>query len=54
MGQIVEKTALEIRSLIRSKALSPVEVFDAFRAQIEKVNPAVNAFVTVDFDRARR
>jgi Asp-tRNA(Asn)/Glu-tRNA(Gln) amidotransferase A subunit family amidase len=54
VGQIVEKTALEIRSLIRSKALSPVEVFDAFRAQIEKVNPAVNAFVTVDFDRARR
>lgn len=53
MQDIVEKTALEIRSLIRSKALSPVEVFDAFRARIEAANPAINAFVTVDFERSR-
>lgn len=53
MEQIVEMTALEIRNLIRSKALSPVEVFDAFRARIEATNSAVNAFVTVDFDRTR-
>ena len=54
MDEIVEKTAVEISALIRSKALSPVEVFDAFRARIEAINPAVNAFVTVDFDRTRK
>lgn len=53
MTEIVTKTARELRALIGSKKLSPVEVFDAFRLQIEKVNPAVNAFVAMDFEQAR-
>lgn len=53
MENIVEKTALELRSLIQSKDVSPVEVFDAFRDQIEATNPVINAFVTVDYERAR-
>jgi len=53
MTGIVTKTARELRALIGKKQLSPVEVFDAFRAQIETVNPAVNAFVATDFEQAR-
>jgi len=54
MTEIVTKTARELRALIGTKKLSPVEVFDAFRTQIEKVNPAVNAFVAVDFEQGRK
>src|SRR5262249_3864175 len=37
---------------IRSKALSPVEVTRAVLERIERVNPSVNAFVTVTADSA--
>lgn len=53
MNEIVEKSARELRALIGSKALSPVEVFDAFKARIEQANPAVNAIVASDFARGR-
>ena len=39
---------------IRKKKLSPVELVDAHLAQIEKLNPRLNAFVQVDAERARR
>lgn len=45
--------ALTLRSLIGRKALSPVELLDACIARIESINPAVNAFVTTSFERAR-
>lgn len=51
--KIVEKSARELKALIASKALSPVEVFDAFRARIEQANPAINAIVASDFARGR-
>lgn len=53
MSEIVEKSARELRALIAAKELSPVEVFDAFAARIEKVNPAVNAIVAMDLDQSR-
>ncbi len=38
---------------IRARRLSPRDVTDAVLAQIDRVNPAVNAFCTVVADRAR-
>jgi amidase len=43
----------ELAALIRRKAVSPVDVVDAALARIERVNPAVNAYVTVTADQAR-
>jgi aspartyl-tRNA(Asn)/glutamyl-tRNA(Gln) amidotransferase subunit A len=40
-------TLAQASELLRSKALSPVELAQAFIARIEKLNPAVNAFITV-------
>ena len=39
---------------VRKKKISPIELVDAHLAQIEKLNPRLNAFVHVDADRARR
>ncbi len=47
-------TAVEMRRLIGSKSLSPVEVIEASIARIEAVDGAVNAFPIRDFDNARR
>src|SRR5215475_851895 len=47
-------SATELAGLIRKKKVSPVEVIDAVLARIEKVNPAINAFVTLTGDDARR
>jgi amidase len=45
--------AREIAGRIRRRELSAREVLDAHLAQIERVNPAVNAIVTLTADRAR-
>ncbi|MCC6390177.1 MAG: Asp-tRNA(Asn)/Glu-tRNA(Gln) amidotransferase GatCAB subunit A [Bryobacterales bacterium] len=42
----------ELAPLIKARKLSPVEVVRAFLERIEKVNPKVNAFLTVTADRA--
>ncbi len=46
-------TAVEARRLIGSGELSPVDLMDACLAQIDRVNPVVNAIVTRADDRAR-
>ncbi|MBD0274322.1 MAG: amidase, partial [Acetobacteraceae bacterium] len=46
-------SAVEARRLIGRKALSPVELLESCLRRIEAVNPAVNAFVALDADRAR-
>ncbi|HLW48464.1 MAG TPA: amidase family protein [bacterium] len=45
--------ACELAGLIRRKALSPVDAVDAVLERIERINPAVNAYVTVTAERAR-
>jgi Asp-tRNA(Asn)/Glu-tRNA(Gln) amidotransferase A subunit family amidase len=50
---LVEKSAVELRRLIGSRQLSPVELLDACIARIEALNPAVNAICATDFTRAR-
>ena len=46
--------ATEMAGLIRRKKVSPVEIVDAVLARIEKINPKLNAFVTVTAEAARR
>ena len=46
-------TAIEMAALIRRKKLSAREVMDAHLKQIERVNPKVNAIVTLLADQAR-
>src|SRR3990172_8003352 len=43
----------DVGALIRSKAISPVEVTDAALARIEQLNPRLNALWTVTADLAR-
>jgi aspartyl-tRNA(Asn)/glutamyl-tRNA(Gln) amidotransferase subunit A len=44
--------ATELARLIRTKALSPVEIVGAVLDRIERVNPVVNAYCTVTADAA--
>ncbi len=46
--------ALELSALIRAKTLSPVELCEAVLARVERLNPKLNAFITVTADLARR
>jgi len=47
------KTATELATLIATRQVSPVEVLDAHLATIARVNPALNAIVTLVADAAR-
>src|SRR5882724_6161882 len=46
-------TAVGLASMIASRAVSPVEVLDAHLATIARVNPRLNAIVTLVADAAR-
>ena len=56
-SEIYFLTATELVRLVRAKELSALEVMEAHLAQIERVNPEVNAIVTLmaeqAMDRAR-
>jgi Asp-tRNA(Asn)/Glu-tRNA(Gln) amidotransferase A subunit family amidase len=47
-------SATELAALIRRRKVSPVEVVDAVLDRIARLNPQLNAFVTVTDDEARR
>src|SRR5712671_323616 len=47
------KTAVELAWLIATKTVSPIEVLDAHLATIARVNPKLNAIVTLVADGAR-
>jgi amidase len=47
-------SATDLAAAIRAKQVSPREVVDAVLARIDRVNPVVNAFVTLVADDARR
>ena len=49
---LTRKTAVELASLIATKAVSPVEVLDAHLATIARVNPKLNAIVALVADVA--
>src|SRR3990172_1719709 len=46
--------ATELAALIRNKKTSPVEVVDAVLERIARINPRLNAFVTLTDEQARR
>jgi Asp-tRNA(Asn)/Glu-tRNA(Gln) amidotransferase A subunit family amidase len=50
---ITSLSAATLARLIRGKQLSPVEVIEAYLMQIERFNPAINAFSHVDAEGAR-
>ena len=50
---LVENSAVELRRLIGTRQLSPVELLDACIERIGRFNPAVNAICATDFTRAR-
>lgn len=50
---ISELSVREIARLYRAHSLSPVEVVDACLARIERLNPKLNAFVTLTAEAAR-
>jgi Asp-tRNA(Asn)/Glu-tRNA(Gln) amidotransferase A subunit family amidase len=54
MSDLTFLPAVAMAEQIRKKKLSPVELVDAHLAQIERLNPRLNAFVQIDAERARR
>ena len=54
MNELTFLPAVSMAEQIRKKRISPVELVDAHLAQIERLNPKLNAFVQVDAERARR
>ena len=44
----------EATRLLRRREISPVELVDACLARVEKLNPALNAFITIAAESARR
>jgi amidase len=49
---LARQTARELARLIRTRAVSPVEVLDAHLKVIEQINPKLNAIVTLATDQA--
>ena len=54
MNDLIFLSAVAMAEQVRARKISPVELVDAHLAQIEKLNPKLNAFVEIDPDRARR
>ena len=50
---LTRKTARELTAMIKSRAVSPVEVLDAHLAAIARVNPKLNAIVTLVAEQAK-
>lgn len=50
--ELSDCTAVEIAALIRSRAVSPVEVTRVFLERIERLDPRLNAFVLVTAEQA--
>src|SRR5206468_1183225 len=53
MDDILFSSTTRLASAIRSRQFSAAEIVDAHLAQISRHNPALNAVVTIDTDRAR-
>jgi aspartyl-tRNA(Asn)/glutamyl-tRNA(Gln) amidotransferase subunit A len=47
-------TTADLQSLLRRKEVSPREAIDALRARIEKVEPKIDAYLSIDFEAAAK
>src|SRR5437667_1511394 len=45
-------TIADLQSLLRRKEISPREVIDSLRARIEKIEPKIDAYLSIDFEAA--
>jgi amidase len=52
MVSLCFESALHIAAQLRRRELSAVECLEYFRARVERLNPALNAIVVLDWDRA--
>jgi len=52
MTELCDRSAVELRRLIGTKEISPVELLASCRRRIERVNDTVNAMVATCFERA--
>jgi len=52
VSELTSLSAVQIAELVRKRSVSPVEIVEAHLAQIERLNPELNAFVQVDAERA--
>jgi len=50
---LTRKSAGELVALVKSREITPVEILDAHLSAIERVNPTLNAIVTLAADEAR-
>src|SRR3989442_10640245 len=50
--ELVFTSARDLSKLIRTKKVSPVEVTQAFLERIERLNPKLNAFITITSNQA--
>ncbi len=53
MASLCFESALHIAAQLRRRELSAVECLEYFRERVERLNPAINAIVVFDWDRAR-
>ncbi len=53
MNELCNRSAVDLAELLATRQVSCVEVMDAHLAQIDRVNPRLNAIVTLVADRAR-
>ena len=54
MTELCTRTAAELAGALRRKEVSSLELLDAYLGRIDRLDPAINAVVTLDADRARR
>jgi aspartyl-tRNA(Asn)/glutamyl-tRNA(Gln) amidotransferase subunit A len=47
-------SAVDLAARIRARKVSPVAVIDALAARIKRLNPKLNAYVTLDLENARK
>ena len=52
MSDLTQKPATELAALVKSRAVSPVEVMDAVLTAADATQAACNAFITLDGERA--
>mgnify|MGYP001827166528 CR=1 FL=1 len=53
MAELISKSACEIVALLKTGEISIDDTLDALEAQIEKIDPEINALPTLCFERAR-
>jgi amidase len=53
MSDLAFATALELAAKVREREVSPLELVDLYLERIERLDPQLNAYVTVDADAAR-